>query len=81
MIPAEDSLEAQKFYLGEALTTECEVAVDGHAGFGLCLGEEPVRCYCITWDGAAVVAWGWVAGVVAARAVPRSNASESASLT
>jgi alpha-D-ribose 1-methylphosphonate 5-triphosphate synthase subunit PhnG len=47
MIPAEDSLEAQKFYLGEALTIECEVAVDGLPGFGLCLGEEPVRVYCI----------------------------------
>jgi alpha-D-ribose 1-methylphosphonate 5-triphosphate synthase subunit PhnG len=47
MIPAEDSLEAQKFYLGEALTIECEVAVDGQLGFGLCLGEEPVRAYCI----------------------------------
>ena len=47
MIPAEDSLEAQKFYLGEALTIECEVAVDGIPGFGLCLGEEPVRVYCI----------------------------------
>jgi phosphonate C-P lyase system protein PhnG len=47
MIPAEDSLEQQKFYLGEALTTECEVVVDGHVGFGLCLGDEPVRAYCI----------------------------------
>lgn len=47
MIPAEDSLEAQMFYLGEALTIECEVAVDGQSGFGLCLGEEPVRVYCI----------------------------------
>jgi alpha-D-ribose 1-methylphosphonate 5-triphosphate synthase subunit PhnG len=47
MIPAEDSLEGQKFYLGEALTTECEVAVDGGPGFGLCLGDEPVRAYCI----------------------------------
>ncbi len=47
MIPAEDSLEKQKFYLGEALTTECEVDVDGRAGFGLCLGEEPIRAYCI----------------------------------
>jgi alpha-D-ribose 1-methylphosphonate 5-triphosphate synthase subunit PhnG len=47
MIPAEDSLEKQKFYLGEALTTECEVAVDGRPGFGLCLGDEPVRAYCI----------------------------------
>lgn len=47
MVPAEDSLEKQKFYLGEALTTECEVMVDGRPGFGLCLGEEPVRAYCI----------------------------------
>ncbi len=47
MIPAEDSLEQQKFYLGEALTTECEVLVDGHPGFGLCLGDEPVRAYSI----------------------------------
>ncbi len=47
MIQAEDSLEAQRFYLGEALSTECEVAVDGRPGFGLCLGDEPVRAYCI----------------------------------
>jgi phosphonate C-P lyase system protein PhnG len=47
MIPAEDSLEGQKFYLGEALTTECEVVVDSLPGFGLCLGDEPVRAYCI----------------------------------
>ncbi len=46
MIPAEDSLEQQRFYLGEALVTECEVTVDGRAGFGLCLGDEPVRAYC-----------------------------------
>ncbi|MGH8019554.1 MAG: phosphonate C-P lyase system protein PhnG [Opitutaceae bacterium] len=46
MIRAEDSLEKQEFFLGEALTTECEVAVDGEAGYGLCLGEEPVRAYC-----------------------------------
>ena len=47
MIPAEDSLEAQPFFLGEALTSECEVSVDGAIGFGICLGEEPVRAYCI----------------------------------
>jgi phosphonate C-P lyase system protein PhnG len=47
MIPAEDSLEQQKFYLGEALTTECEVLVDALPGFGLCLGDEPVRAYCV----------------------------------
>jgi alpha-D-ribose 1-methylphosphonate 5-triphosphate synthase subunit PhnG len=47
MIRTEDSLEKQEFYLGEALTTECEVSVDGDVGYGLCLGEEPLRCYCI----------------------------------
>lgn len=47
MIRAEDSLEKQEFFLGEALTTECEVTVDGKPGFGLCLGEEPERGYCI----------------------------------
>jgi len=47
MIRAEDSLEKQEFYLGEALTTECEVAVEGLPGYGICLGEEPVRSYCI----------------------------------
>jgi phosphonate C-P lyase system protein PhnG len=47
MVRAEDSLEKQEFFLGEALTSECEVAVDGAPGYGLCLGEEPVRAYCI----------------------------------
>lgn len=47
MIRTQDSLEKQEFYLGEALTMECEVTVDGTPGYGLCLGEEPVRCYSI----------------------------------
>lgn len=47
MVRAEDSLEKQEFYLGEALTTECEVSVDGSPGYGMCLGEEPVRGYCL----------------------------------
>ena len=47
MVRAQDSLEHQEFYLGEALTTECEVEIDGAAGYGLCLGEEPIRGYCI----------------------------------
>jgi alpha-D-ribose 1-methylphosphonate 5-triphosphate synthase subunit PhnG len=29
------------------LPAECEVAVNGQPGYGLCLGEEPVRAYCI----------------------------------
>jgi phosphonate C-P lyase system protein PhnG len=47
MVRAEDSLEKQEFFLGEALTTECDVLVDSAAGHGLCLGEEPVRAYCL----------------------------------
>jgi len=47
LLKAEDSLEKQPFYLGEALVTECEVAVDGNPGYGLCLGEEPTRSYCL----------------------------------
>ena len=49
MVQAEDSVEGQPFYLGEALTTECELQVDGRAGYGLCLGDEPLRCYCIAF--------------------------------
>src|SRR5262245_66354975 len=47
MVRAEDSLDKQEFYLGEALTTECEVSVDGRLGYGVCLGDEPVRGYCL----------------------------------
>ena len=49
MIQAEDSVEFQPFYLGEALTTECEVLVNGKRGIGICLGDEPVRSYCIAF--------------------------------
>lgn len=47
MLRAEDSLEHQEFFLGEALTTECEVQVNGHGGYGVCLGDEPQRGYCL----------------------------------
>jgi phosphonate C-P lyase system protein PhnG len=47
MIKAEDSMEHQPFYLGEALTTECEVIINEAIGYGICLGDEPVRSYCI----------------------------------
>src|SRR6202012_1668655 len=49
MIQAEDSVEFQEFYLGEALTTECEVVVHGQRGYGICLGDEPLRGYCIAF--------------------------------
>ena len=49
MIRAEDTVEGQPFYLGEALITECELNIDGQPGFGLCLGDEPVRSYCMAF--------------------------------
>jgi alpha-D-ribose 1-methylphosphonate 5-triphosphate synthase subunit PhnG len=49
MIQAEDSVELQPFYLGEAITTECQLIVNGQIGYGLCIGDEPVRSYCIAF--------------------------------
>lgn len=46
MIRAEDSVEKQAFYLGEALTTDCEVAIGTITGYGICLGDQPQRAYC-----------------------------------
>jgi alpha-D-ribose 1-methylphosphonate 5-triphosphate synthase subunit PhnG len=47
MLRAEDSVEGQEFYLGEALATDCEVSHNGSIGYGICLGDEPARSYCI----------------------------------
>ena len=47
MVKAEDSLEHQPFYLGEALTIETEVVINGITGTGICIGDEPQRSYCL----------------------------------
>lgn len=47
MLRAEDSVEFQEFYLGESLTTDCEVAISNNTGYGICLGDEPQRAYCM----------------------------------
>lgn len=47
MVQAEDSVESQQFYLGEVLTTDCEVVLDGKTGYGIVSGDQPVRAYCI----------------------------------
>lgn len=49
MLKAEDSVERQKFFLGEALTTECELIVNGKTGHGIVIGDEPVRSYCVAF--------------------------------
>ena len=47
MVKAEDSVESQPFYLGELLTTDCEVVINGKTGIGIVSGDQPVRAYCI----------------------------------
>jgi alpha-D-ribose 1-methylphosphonate 5-triphosphate synthase subunit PhnG len=54
MIKAEDSVEHQKFFLGEALTTECELIVNGKTGHGIVIGDEPVRSYCVAFIDAVI---------------------------
>jgi alpha-D-ribose 1-methylphosphonate 5-triphosphate synthase subunit PhnG len=66
MVRAEDSIEKQEFYLGEVLTTECEVLCDGTVGYGICLGEEPERAYCIAAVDAVIGSRGQVPGCVQA---------------
>lgn len=47
MIRACDTIEEQEFYAGEVLMSECEVSVHDSIGYGICIGEEPLRAYCI----------------------------------
>lgn len=54
MVKAEDSVESQPFYLGEALTTECQLLVNDKIGYGICIGDEPVRAYCIAFFDAII---------------------------
>ena len=54
MVKAEDSVESQPFYLGEVLTTECQLLVNDKIGYGICIGDEPVRAYCIAFFDAIV---------------------------
>ena len=58
MICAEDSVELQPFYLGEALLTETTLVLNGQAGYGLCLGDEPIRSYCMAFLDAALLLGG-----------------------
>ncbi len=65
MVKAEDSVEHQAFYLGEVLTTDCEVIVNGYTGYGLVIGDEPVRSYCIAFLDALIRLCGGAIPVVA----------------
>lgn len=47
MIRAKDSVENQEFYTGEVLLTDCQVGINDTTGYGICIGDKPVRSYCI----------------------------------
>lgn len=47
MVKAQDSVEEQSFFLGEALTTTCEVLIFGRFGLGIVLEDQPERAYCM----------------------------------
>lgn len=47
MVPALDTAEQILFYLGEVLITECTVEVDGTAGYGFVIGDEPEKALCL----------------------------------
>jgi len=47
MLRGADTVEKQPFYLGEILTSTCEVAIQDCIGYGICVGDSPVRAYCI----------------------------------
>jgi len=47
LLQATDSVEAQSFYLGEAITMKCEVIIGNCIGYGLLLGDQARRVYCL----------------------------------
>jgi alpha-D-ribose 1-methylphosphonate 5-triphosphate synthase subunit PhnG len=56
MLQAVDSVGGTPFYLGEVLMTEAAVAVDGVAGYGFALEDEPRRALCVAIIDAALAA-------------------------
>lgn len=53
MMKTRDSVSKQPFYMGEVLVTECVVEVEGVAGIGILMGENPERAYQIALIDAA----------------------------
>jgi alpha-D-ribose 1-methylphosphonate 5-triphosphate synthase subunit PhnG len=54
MLQAVDSVGCTPFYLGEVLMSEAAVAVNGVAGYGFALEDEPRRALCVAIIDAAL---------------------------
>lgn len=56
MLQAVDSVGCTPFYLGEVLMSEAAVAVNGVAGYGFAIEDEPRRALCVAIIDAALAA-------------------------
>lgn len=75
MLQAVDSVGDTPFFLGEVLMTEAAVEINGVAGYGFALEDEPRRALAI-----AIVDAALAAGVAETAAVRQVLAAEEASL-
>ncbi len=76
MLQAVDSVGCTPFYLGEVLMSEAAVAVDGVAGYGFAIEDEPQRALCVAIIDAALAA-----EVPETAAIRRALADEAARLS
>lgn len=72
MLQTVDSVGCTPFYLGEVLMSEAAVAINGFAGYGFVLEDEPQRALCV-----AIVDAALAAGVPEADAIRRALADEA----
>lgn len=56
MLRARETVQQQPFNLGEVLITEAVVEIDGAAGYGFVLGDEPQKALCFAVVEAALKA-------------------------
>ncbi len=75
MLQAVDSVGCTPFYLGEVLMSEAAVAVNGVAGYGFALEDEPRRALSV-----AIVDAALAAGVAETEAIRQALADEASRL-
>lgn len=46
MARVRETVDGDRFNLGEVLVTSCEVVLDGEPGWGMVLGDDPERALC-----------------------------------
>ena len=64
-----ETVDGELFNLGEVLATSCEVSLNGNAGWGIVLGDDPERSLCAAVLDAAVRGAAGSSGAIPAPAV------------